>query len=101
MKTDGEKLGVLIFAFLGVILLIPVVAIYHGFVFSVLWHWYAVPLFGAPVITSLQAAGLLILINLPLWRLKAKQDLTTTDRIAYFVGPLLALLVGWAFSHSI
>ena len=49
--------------FVYVILLVVVASVCGGFATSILWEWFAVPVFDLPSITIIQAIGLHILVN--------------------------------------
>jgi hypothetical protein len=38
-------------------------AIWHGYVFSVLWNWFAVPAFGLPALSLAMSVGIALLVN--------------------------------------
>lgn len=68
----------------------------RGFVLSVLWGWFVVPL-GAPEIGVASALGLAITVGLfQIYR--AREESEKEKRItgaALFVSPLMSLLIGW------
>jgi hypothetical protein len=101
MATESDKMIAVGFSVAFVAVLIPLTALYHGFVISTLWRWFAVPLFAAPSVTAAQAAGLVMLAGMFRLRLTGKQNLGWGDWLAYFVAPLIALAVGWLFSFSV
>jgi hypothetical protein len=76
---------------LSVLLALSALSIYHGFVFSVLWGWFIVPL-GVKPIGALSSIGLMLTANL------LKINLQTNDKNAVstaVVAPALILLLGY------
>ena len=84
---------------LGVVLLVAASAVLRGFVLSVLWGWFVVPL-GVPDIGIAWSIGLAALISMI-----THQDVKTEDReLGVAIGiaiatPLMCLLFGW-IAHS-
>lgn len=78
-------------------------AMWEGFVLSLLWAWFMVPVFHAPTITVAQAMGLDLLINLIITRLPTKPDKDDEKPFEHFgfrvfvivLAPALALLFGF------
>jgi hypothetical protein len=60
------------FSCVGIVLLgllaIAISAVVSGFVFMILWGWFAVPIFGLPALTIPQALGVSTLISLATYR---------------------------------
>lgn len=79
------------------ILLVPTV-MWGGYVVSVLWGWFIVPL-GAPPVGIAHALGLMLMASLPLLGLaKAKdEDDALFTIIKSWVISLLALGCGWLY----
>lgn len=91
--------GIMLFS-VGLVLLSLVSAgliVYRGWVFSVLWAWFAVPVFGLPVISVPAAIGLAAIVSM-LTSHQAPEN-KDGDRWAKFggilLGPAIVLLVGW------
>lgn len=78
--------------------------IWKGYVFSILWEWFVIPVFELPLLTLIQATSFVLLINfmkasIPIldytkegWS-NMKTLLYKTSWVILF--PALALLVGW------
>ena len=47
-------------------------ALFGGFIFAHMWHWFIVPRFGLPDLTFMQAVGVLMTIGFPLYGLYMK-----------------------------
>lgn len=95
MKTKETELTVVLLAIFGVLAVLAQSILWGGFwvglTLSVLWGWFAAPLFGLPELTVWQAYGLaLICFTLRKQSLKMSED-TFTDSIGkgLLVGQLL------------
>jgi len=77
-------------------------AMWRGYVLSVLWGWFIVPVFHLPVLSIATAIGLCLIITFLTHQPNSKDDsedsawdsFTSSIRIA-FLGPLMALFAGW------
>ena len=88
-------------AFVGIIATIILVigslglmAVLRGWVLSILWGWFMVPVFGLPVLNIPFAIGLALVVRLLTSSSSSKDD----DKYAWtkpFLSPFAALLVGW------
>jgi hypothetical protein len=102
MKSEHELSETSPIVIVFALALLPLFAIYHGFVLSTLWRWFAVPLFGLPVVNTLQMVGLLMIASMMHLRLKGEgAKPTLRDAACYVVSPLIALGIGWLFSFSV
>lgn len=104
MKTKETEFTMALLAMLGVLAVIGLSIVWGGFwtglTLSVLWGWFAAPLFGLPVLTIWQAYGLALIVR-TLQRHKVEKS---DDSFGAAIGktlctpPLLAgvmLGVGW------
>ena len=85
----------------GIALLIALASVWRGYVFSVLWGWFIVPIFGLPVLTIPVAIGVAMVVSFLTYQYQHNEDKRSQgDRIASLVGviilyPLLTLGIGW------
>jgi len=88
------------FTMLGSIILFPALLVagvlWRGYVFSVLWGWFMVPIFGLPPLAVAPAIGLAMVAGFLLIQPSAPKD----EGIAMMFGtmflvPLFAWLFGW------
>ncbi len=75
------------------------VAIFSGFVLSVLWAWFLVPL-GAPEIGIATAIGLSMIVSLVTGKyakaLSDNEELSDTAKtVCQYLAPVVALAIGW------
>jgi len=103
-KTDDDYLmyGMLGGGMLLLIVLRMVSACVNGFVLSVLWGWFVVPIFHLPILPIIPAIGIFLTINLFTAGCKVHQDeyepgrSSKNDLIHYsFLEPLFILFAGW------
>jgi len=84
-----------------VMVLAPVTYIINGLVLKVLWLWFIAETFGLPVITVAQAIGLSIVVGFlthqDCQREKTEDAYNAAGKliVTIFVGPLLALGIGY------
>lgn len=68
----------------------------RGFVASVLWGWFIVPVFNAPPLGYLSALGVMLTVSLCTPKQDSPKDRTLTQTMtAMFLPPLMSLLCGW------
>jgi hypothetical protein len=88
---------------LGMVAMVVFSAIWHGYVFSVLWGWFAVPAFGLPALSLAMSIGIALLVNYATYHRvtvpenpdKSQQD-KIVDSIAHIITyPLIVLFMGW------
>lgn len=77
----------------------------QGWVLSILWAWFIVPMFNLPPLGILQAIGITLVVGLLTGSAyKAPQNKENGERYAAIVtaviGPFVVLLVGWIV-HSL
>jgi hypothetical protein len=78
-------------------------AIWGGFVLSILWAWFVVPVFHAPALRIPYAIGLAIVCHLLTQRTRHPDDEPETLHVAIasFVVPATLLLFGWVVTWFI
>ena len=81
--------------FLGLILIDTVIYAWNGFVFSLLWKWFAVPTFHLPLLTISQSIGVMMLIAMGAHQFNKTDEDDIGLRIFYSLfAPFLMLIVG-------
>jgi hypothetical protein len=85
-----------------VIILVPLSIIMHGWVLSIMWRWFMVPLFGLPVLTIPYAIGISAVVALFKGNSTTNKDDNKTATAKFlealfvaFVAPLISLGFGW------
>ena len=90
----------------GVIALAALASIWKGYVLTVLWAWFVVPIFGLPVLSLAPAIGISLMVSF----LTHQSDATTakegtpTDRFAKsvshaLIAPAVVLGIGWVVNQ--
>lgn len=81
---------------------IVISALLNGYVLSVFWGWFIVPVFDVPSITALQAYGLMLVVGLLKGHTPASDDSkkSTADKLGELITvsvflPLFCLLFGY------
>lgn len=100
---------VALIGFLGLIAMVVVSAMWHGYVFSVLWGWFAVPAFGLPALSLAMSIGIALLVNYATYHrvtVPENPDRPTSDKItdslAHIITyPLIVLIMGWVIKQYI
>ena len=95
----------ILIALIGICAIFAVVAlgmVWRGYVFSILWGWFAVPLFGLPALSIATAIGLSLLIGFATYQhiREPKDERSTAQTVGYIAGtsflyPLFVLGLGW------
>jgi len=94
-----------LFYVLFVLLTIPFFALLRGWVISIMWGWFVVPVFHLPVLGVLQAIGLALVAGMMLGHSSAKinKDKSLLTLVGEFIviafSPFVALFIGWII-HS-
>jgi len=73
--------------------------IYHAWVISILWLWFAVPI-GLPVLTTYQVAGLYLIKSMAFntWQPKTRTDAEKKkDFLLALLGPIFILMIAYIF----
>lgn len=90
-------LWILLFGLFMVSAIAAALIVYRGWVFSILWGWFAVPVFALPAISIPAAIGIAAIVSLLTSHTAAESK--DGDRWSKFVGvllgPAMVLLVGW------
>src|ERR1043166_870563 len=87
---------VMVFMSIGIVAAMIGVMILRGGVLSILWAWFAVPIFGLPAIGIAQALGISITISLLTHQYVPPKDKDNwTPVVTAFLTPLFALRIGW------
>jgi hypothetical protein len=77
----------------------PFVAVWQGYVLSLLWAWFVVGTFHAPAISIGQAVGLSLTVGMFTTKPSRKKDGEKTDYatliVNAFLAPLFFLAFGW------
>lgn len=103
-KDRGLTAGIAVAAFAGILAAAILGIVWGGFwtglALSVLWGWFAVPLFGLPALTIWQAYGLVLLVRtVQSWSQSKKDEKQSEIWAKVFIAPPficgLFLLVGW------
>ena len=79
------------------LLTLPIIMLWHGFVFQTLWGWFIVPTFGMAPLTAAAAIGVALVVRL--LTISFKLDAKSPDVVkAFFTGMFgygIFLLIGW------
>jgi hypothetical protein len=79
--------------------LIAAAALWRGYVLSILWGWFAVPIFGLPQLTVPAAIGVCLIVGMFFARNdednRSGWEKFGSSIAVTFIGPLCTLLVGW------
>lgn len=87
---------VIVFLAAGIIALMVLATILRGWVLSILWGWFVVPIFGFPPLAISQAIGIAITISLVAHQYVPTDKEQNWQPFVYcFLYPLVALLAGW------
>lgn len=79
----------------------PIGVIWSGHVLTILWAWFATPIFALPALTLPQAIGLSLIASF-LTHQSTKQEVKTKDYLWQLTAqPAIALLVGWIVQNWI
>ena len=87
--------------FVAAIALIVVGSIMNGWVLSIMWGWFVVPLFGVPVLKVAPAIGVALVAKMLTHQSSSKSNEkkdtseTVGELIAAFLSPMVTLLIGW------
>lgn len=79
--------------------------VWGGWVFSQLWSWFIVPVFGLPALSVAQAMGIsLVVSSLASHNQKEEKDLTASMirlGVNAVFSPLMFLVIGWLLQSFI
>lgn len=102
MTRDDE--GTLaVFGCLGIVAMMPLIYVFDGYVLSVLWKWFAVPVFHLPALAIPYAIGISIIMSLLTHQevpAEKKDDSGSITKCFNILGkalvrPAMALFIGW------
>jgi hypothetical protein len=94
---------------LGMVAMVAGSAMWHGYVFSLLWSWFAVPAFGLPTLSLAMSIGVALLVNYATYhRVTVPTDPfedtgdTVIDSATHIITyPLIVLIIGWVIKQYI
>jgi len=74
-----------------------VAVLLEGYVLSVLWGWFIVPVFSAPRLTVAYAIGLALLVGMLTHRVRKPEDTPETPFFLAMsvINPVIFLVIGW------
>ena len=90
-------------AILGFVALLVVSSIFNGYVLSVLWGWFIVPVFSLPELTVVPAIGIAIVVSYLTYQYNESDDddnKSFGEKMAKLIAmailrPLFVLFLGW------
>lgn len=80
---------------IGTVAVMTAAALWEGFVLSILWHWYAVGLFGLRALSVPEAIGVAVVIGLLTKQYVPSKDGDHAILWWVFIRPAVSLLIGW------
>jgi len=100
------SVGVFVVVFIGIGALLVPLAILRGWVLSILWGWFMVPVFGLPALGIAQAIGVGLVVTTFTHTgssncQKSKDHKAWHDLIGAFAGPLIGLGIGYVVRRFI
>ncbi len=103
MNSKDEGCGIALLALLALPVVIVVSAIANGFVLSVMWSWFVVPVFGIAALTVVQAIGFSMVVSFLTYHdteSKTDDSKSLTEKIIYMVmmaimRPAFTLGIAW------
>lgn len=80
------------------LIMLPLSMMWSGYVLSVLWGWFAVPIFALPAISVAQAIAVrLVVFYMTMESATPNKERTDSESVALIVlVPLIFLVMGWA-----
>lgn len=100
LKAACGELAIAVAKLLWVICVVALLPVWNGYVLSIIWGWFAVPIFNAPPLSIPSAIGISIIAGyLTKQYISASND--SFGKIALFsvIKPALALFTGWIVQH--
>jgi hypothetical protein len=85
-------------SFIMLVAIIPIAAVWSGFVLSILWGWFAVPAFGLPPLSIPAAIGVSMIASYLTYQYGLKSadgEDGGKSLLNVLLRPLVALMVGW------
>jgi len=87
---------VVTFMLFGVFALMIAASVLRGYVLSILWGWFAVPLFNLPILGIPQAVGLALIVSLATHQyVPSKEGDVWMPIVTTVLAPFCALAIGW------
>ena len=87
---------------IGVVATLVIATLLRGWVFSILWGWFAVPIFGLPPLGIAQAIAVALIVSMLTHQyVPSKEKDTWGPWGAIFLTPLFALGIGWIVKQYI
>lgn len=91
----------ILLAFVGITAMLVIGSIWRGYVFSVLWKWFIVPIFGLPLLSIPVAIGIALVASFLAYQYHyVKDERSESEKLFGAMGimmfyPALVLLIGW------
>src|SRR5690606_38361726 len=103
MRNNDDGCGLSLLAMLAIPLVMIFSSVAYGFVLSVLWGWFIVPVFEIPDISILQAIGLSMVVGFLTYQhieSDKKSDRSLTESVIYMlmlaiIRPAIVLFIGY------
>jgi hypothetical protein len=104
-SSDSELLTSCVGTTVIVIAALILATFMNGWVLSLLWKWFIVPIFKLPMLTVIQAIGIFMTVNFLTVHLQNEitETKTVSDLASVFIGkvlvyPLMVAGIGWLIS---
>jgi uncharacterized protein YqgC (DUF456 family) len=85
----------IVLGFLLIMGLLFVTAVLKGWVLSILWGWFIVPIFGLPLLGIVPAIGVSLALSYTINGVGSTKSGDTGSLVGTLVGPFIVLLFGW------
>lgn len=87
----------LVLMFFGIVASVFLLAIFKGWVLTVSWAWFVIPVFHLPELSTVQAIGVCMVAQLiiPTAIPKTDKDKAVENMLYPWLVPVLALGIGW------
>lgn len=94
---SDKSIGGCLLILAGLLAVMVTATLLDGWVISVLWAWFMVPIFDLPTLTLVQAIGVGVVVSTFTARttIYKNQEVSSATWIAVFTVPLFSLLMGW------
>lgn len=93
MAKEETSFGMVLFAFLGMILIIPVLSFIYAFVQVKLYDWFVIPIFHTPAISVGWMYGLTLLLST--FRHYCSEPKETKPNYGTFLVPFISFGIGY------
>lgn len=91
----------LVFLMLFVLGFIAVIAVYRGWILTVLWGWFIEPFFNIDTPSLAMAIGFMLIVGLMIPPKPVDEDKGGKHLALAFTSPIVALLMGWVVKQFI